>query len=89
MISFFPSRYANEASAWSPSLPLKKAQTQSKTKNPVHSSTTGSAGKEVSTQAVSFDRRAGRIFGPAEADRNPSQNLVPEPPGKDEEVARI
>ena len=89
MFFSLPFRCNHETSSRPHQMSLKKAQTKPETKDPIHRSTACRAGEEVSAQAVSVHSREGRVLRAAEADRDPGQNLVPEPSSENETSSRI
>ena len=89
MLFSLPFRCYHETSSRPHQMSLKKAQTKPETKDPIHRSTACRAGEEVSAQAVSVHSREGRVLRAAEADRDPGQNLVPEPSSENETSSRI
>ena len=61
----------------------EEAQTQQKTSDPLHHPATQRPGEEVPREAVLVYSRESRVLCTAEAHRDSSQDLVPEPASQD------
>lgn len=64
-----------------------QAQTQPETSNALHHPATPGPREEVPGQAVLEHSREGGVFEFAETDRDPGEDLVPEPKGQGEETS--